>query len=596
MPLSGLTMIKVAPKAVGIAGRNFDLIFRVSGGAGEPGIAIVELPPFVQAADTPPAATLIEPAIEPNGAAEYAVPFSALRPGRGVIQLRINDTLFAIPAAVFRPREFFVVMVLSSNHHDGWDPLCYLFGNTPEQLDLEGDAWIKLRQLEKMYHMRNIPVTWLIDDKVAAKAAKQITEWHTRYGDDYGVLPSSHIHHTAVNLNFERTASEVTEFVNSARECTEHCFDFFTTTFAVDQWIGSVGGQFTEAAYRAGLNGLWGVGFDHRTCDTSMYHRGCPWDVYKPHRENFRIPAGHPSTLWMFQWTTRDALLAMHSPDDGPSGSVIFSTDPDDQRVSGIMSAQPDYWPEVFRGYRANFAAQQREPDDDSTLFNPGVNDFFCFLVHQEDHDCHFPENADFLRRLLDSIGDTATYATMEEVSAWLNLKYAPEQSPTQVLYLEDHLRCHDAVVWYGNLRGPEDWPSGDGHYPPGILFYSGKAMWCCSEGDLFPWRFFNYAPRIACPEDGAYPERDLRQLAHCTNVEVQKHERLVSISGMVEADADLGSVPLVLWHVLRDGSEFAVPRSAKGVVAIRDCLVLAVRLTAGHNVISVSVDLDELR
>lgn len=580
-------MHRVAPKAVGIAGREFMLSFRGNAGDPPPQVVFEQVPPFIECAGNGAAVTNSGVPAE-SGYAEYGIRMRALRPGRGVIRIRIAGELFEVPAAVFRSREFFLCMVLSSNYHYGWDPLCFLIGNTPEQLELEGDAWLKLRQLEKMYHMRGIPVTWLIDEKVAAKAAPQIRQWHAEFGDDYGVMPTSYIHHATVNFNIQKSADEVTEFMRDAIRKTEAMFDFYTTTFAIDQWLGSVGGNFTEGAYRLGLNGLWGVGFDHRTCDTSMFHRGCPWDVYKPDRANFRIPAGHPSRLWMYQWTTRDVLLSMHSPDSGPSGAVVFSTDPDDVFSSRIMFEQPDYWELFYRGYRRHFAPQDHgQGEDGDTCGTPELNNMFCFLIHQEDHDCHRPENADLLRRFLDSVAGTATFATLEEVSAWLNLRYAPEEHPGQIMLTKDHLRCHSKVVWYAGVQKPPDWPEDPDCYPPSMLFYSSEMMWCANEGEELPWRFFDYTPRTAVEETGAYPESDLRKIVRCTGLRASVEDGGFLVEASLVSERAFSKVPLILWHALA-GKDFAQPVTSGPATAIGNSIVLFTPIDAGRSKIEV--------
>lgn len=587
-------MLRVAPKIVGIAGKCASLRFRQDADAPPPRVEIIELPSCLRASASSSATgetpRIIERATPWRDHDEYAIALTAAHPGRGVARVRIGGREFAIPAAIFRPREFFLCMVLSSNYHYGWDPLCYLFGGTPEQLDLEGDAWPKLRQLERMYHQRGIPVTWLIDEKVAAKAAESIRRWHIEHGDDYGVMPTSYIHHCAVNYNHTLSEDEAARFMRETLERTEAHFDWYPTVFAVDQFIGSIGSRFAEGAYRLGLEGLWGVGFDHRTCDTSMYHRGCPWDIYKPDRGNYRIPAGHPSRLWMFQWTTRDCWLSLHSPDSGPSGAVIFSTDPDDQRVSRILFEQPTYWRDFFRGYRENFPmageADSRPAAEETPL---ALNDVFCFLIHQEDHDCHFPENADLLRGFLDAVAGEATFATLDEVVAWLNCRYAPEEHPAQVMYVEDHLRCHSKVVWYAGVEKPADWPGEGETYPPGLVYYDAGMMWCANEGEALPWRFFDYRPRTPVAENEVYPETDLRREITCEGLTVTREGEARVVRAILHSSRAFPSVPLIAWRAL-DASCGMLPIRVPGGIAIREHLVVFPALEAGENAIAISV------
>jgi hypothetical protein len=487
--------------------------------------------------------------------------------------------------AVFRPREFFLCMALSSNHHVGFDPYGYLFGGGPEDLELEGDAWPKLRQLERMCHLRNLPVTWLIDDRVARKAAADISRWRLAHGDEYGIMPPSRIHHNAVNYNTERTVEETLQFVGHCKSATEQCFDFFSDTIAVDQFVGSVGTPFVEAARALGATAVWGMGFDHRTCDTSMFHRGCPWDTYRASGRNYRIPSGDGPGPWMFQWTTRDAMLSLRSPDDGPSGAVIFSTDPDDMRNSHIMFEQPDYWHDLLLAYRANFPAT-------AAPANGGLNDYFCFLIHQEDHDCHHPENADLLRRFLDTTQGEATPATIGEVAQWLSLRYGADRHPAQALWMPDVLRCHDRVAWYAGVHKPHDWPAGTATYPPAILYYDELMMWCASEGDPLPWRFFDYAARLPVAESEVYPEHDLRREVRITEqAAVLDGSRLV-LRASVQAPPLQAPVPVIFWRLLGDKHARRVPERHSGALLIRDAAVLLVTVRDGTGCASLVIDM----
>ncbi|MCX7717014.1 MAG: hypothetical protein N2111_01240 [Candidatus Sumerlaeaceae bacterium] len=516
---------------------------------------------------------------------EWALPLEAVAPGRGVARLQVNGVPREVPVAVFRPREFFLCLVLSSNHHVGFDPYGYLFGGGPENLVLEGDAWPKLRQLERMCHMRNLPVTWLIDDRVARKAAADISRWRTEFGDEYGVLPPSRIHHNAVNYNTERSAAETLDLLEHCKSATESCFDFFTDTIGVDQFVGSVGGHFTEAARDLGACALWGMGFDHRTCDTSMYHRGCPWDTYRASLRNYRIPANGGPGPWMFQWTTRDAMLSLRSPDDGPGGAVIFSTDPDDMRNSRIMFEQPDYWSDLLSAYRANFSAGPAHAGD-------GLNDYFCFLIHQEDHDCHFPENADLLRRFLDATAGQTTPATIGEVAEWLSLRYGADSHPAQALWMPDLLRCHDRVVWYAGVRKPADWPAGGETYPPAILYYDSSAMWYVSDGEPLPRRFFDYGAQHPVAETDVYPERDLRREVTVTLYNIAFQGAHLVLQAAVTAPDLTAPVPVVFWHVLGDALARPSPERRRQALLIRDSVVVFVPVRNGAGTTTVHIDL----
>ncbi len=590
-------MVHLCPKIVGIAGQALDVVLRAAPGAPPPDFEWIELPPILEPAPGGGAAMRHRGPVAPEDPREqYALALRARRPGRGVARARLGGAEVRIPAVVFRPREFFLCMAISSNYHYGWDPLCYLFGGGPEQLELEGDAWLKTRQLEKMYHMRGLPITWFVDEKVAARAGESIARWHLEYGDDYGVMPTSYIHHCAENYNLTRTADQVTAFMRETLEKTQARFDFYTTTFAVDQFIGSVGSHFNEGAWRLGLQGLWGVGFDHRTCDTSMYHRGCPWDLYKPARGNFRIPSPAPSRLWMYQWTTRDAWLSLHSPDAGPSGAVIFSTDPDDARCSRILFEQPGYWEAFFRGYLANFPDCDPATPPQEPAPPPGLNDVFCFLMHQEDHDCGFPENADLLRTFLDGAAGLATPATLEEVNAWLNLRFAPEEAPAQALWLEDHLRCHEKVVWYAGVQKPADFPREGETYPPGVAFYDRHVMWCARRGEPLPWRWFDYAAQTPVAEGDVLPEANPRDTIQIRSMRLEREGAGWRARAELRSPREFARLPLLFWGALpgREGAGRPAALAGGRALAIRDCLAVWAHVREGENAIDEWITLDD--
>lgn len=94
------------------------------------------------------------------------------------------------------------------------------------------------------------------------------------------------------------------------------------------------------------------MGYDHGTCDTSMFHRGCLWDVYKMDMENYRRP-DVDSGIWGFQWTTRDILNTVHCP-GGISGAAIFSTDADDIFFHNILQTEKEYYKRMLECYKGN--------------------------------------------------------------------------------------------------------------------------------------------------------------------------------------------------------------------------------------------------
>ncbi|HOM57674.1 MAG TPA: hypothetical protein PLG27_07995, partial [Candidatus Latescibacteria bacterium] len=108
-------------------------------------------------------------------------------------------------------------------------------------------------------------------------------------------------------------------------------------------------------------------------------------------------------------------------------GSTTFSTDADDIRYNGIPRFQDDYYARLLQEYRRN-------------LSHHDVN---VFLVHQEDHDSHIHGSNDVLEAFVDQVHGMETFATMDEIAAWLNRRFAPEEHPYQLIEMDDPLTCH---------------------------------------------------------------------------------------------------------------------------------------------------------
>lgn len=488
--------------------------------------------------------------------------FPALAPGRGLVRATLDGQRLAARVSVFERRALFLAPVISSNRHEGWDPLCYLFGGTPEGLALAGHAFPKTRQLRKMYHDRGLPITWLIDQAVAAEAGELLTGWHLEHGDGVAALPSSFIHHNAINLNLAPDDGPAVALLGETVRGVEEALGCLVRVAGVDQWVGSVGSRFVRAARGLGLIGLWGLGFDHATCDTSMFHRGAPWDVYKPDPEEYRRPAREAAELWAFQWTTRDVLNTVRTPNGGAGGATLFSTDPDDIRVAGIMRHQPDYWTALLDDWRRN---------------RPW-NDCGVFLIHQEDHDCHFPENADYLRYFLDALPPDVTPATLEEIALWLNLVHAPAGHPRVALLLEDVLRCRDRVdlLW---VEKPADWPGPGERYPAHLAYYDRDRMFFTARPDRLPVRWFDYRRAARAPEDGVLPEAAVPRVA----VEDERWEPAgggsLRYRATLTADVDCPNCPWTVWDPPAGG----IAAGDRVLAATPACVAMLLDIAAGR-------------
>jgi hypothetical protein len=451
-----------------------------------------------------------------------------------------------VPVRIFTDREFFVVFCLQANYHRGWDPSWLpqfypekangepgfvarkragkvgpdVFGSSYMYLFDDGEArqyGISFTPLERILHERRIPVTWLVDAPVAEKMAVKIKAWHETFGDSFAVLPTSCFYENAINFNTQKTQDEAEALLQETADGVSKAFSqngypAYASVAGIDQWIGSVGTNFVRAALSLGFRGLWGMGWDHERCDTSMYHRGAPWDTYKPSKHQFRIPARENERfeLFLFQRTVRDLVNALHL---SPQGATVFSTDPDGLRANGIIKqVKPHYMAELLYGY----------------LKNMKYNDHFIFIVHQEDHDAHHEENNQFIKSFLDTLFEEnlpgVTFATLEEVSQWLAIKYPDNDAPFQVLELDDpldpRLRATIRKRRMKNIRQVYD-PADDEelarimkeHFPDKKLplhlcFYDRSMLFLSYKPHRLPVQMWDYRLREewGVAEDGQYP------------------------------------------------------------------------------------------
>ncbi|HPB31799.1 MAG TPA: hypothetical protein PLB62_10125 [Candidatus Sumerlaeota bacterium] len=416
--------------------------------------------------------------------------------GRGIIKGRTARGPFKIHISVFGEREAFLITALSCNMHKGWDPS--LHDRLPHREccgpDRSGNAFIHVTRMERILHNAGLPVTWFLDPPSALEQLEYFKGGMERHGDEIAFMPSSYSHFNPVNFNTENTLEETRELIQKGARELEGLFGAPVKTLAVDQFIGSLGSHFVHAAAGLGFEALWGMGFDHFTCDTSMYHGGCPWNPYRPDNSDYRIPGRNPLPPWIFQWTFRDLINTVRTP-GGASGAVMFSTDVDDILCTGIAANQSDYYHRLAREF----------------LKNREHNDFLVMTIHQEDHDSWTEDGCAYYERFFKSLPEGFTPATMGEVARWLNVKHPYPSGAVQSLRLEDPLTCKDQVFFpHPDVRKPADWPSGGALYPPHIFHYDRDMQLIFEEGSPIPLRFIDYRKCHPVPETGSYPQESL--------------------------------------------------------------------------------------
>lgn len=427
--------------------------------------------------------------------------FFARKTGRGkvVFKSRHQKGNITIPVVAFSEKEAFLITALSCNRHKEWDPS--LQDRLPHHLccgrGKHGDAFIHVGNMERILHDNGLPITWFIDPPVAKAHRDYFNAGCQSHGDEIAFMPSSFSHFNPVNYNTKKTLEETRNLLREGIKKLERIFKFRISTVAIDQFIGSIGTNFTQAAAALGINALWGMGFDHFTCDTSMFHGGCPWNPYRPDKANFRIPGNSPLALWIFQWTFRDLINTVHVP-GGASGAVMFSTDVDDILCTSIAAHQEDYYHRLAS----------------EVLKNKVMNDMLVMTIHQEDHDSWNKEGLEYYNRFFSNLPKGFTPATMGEVAAWLDLKYPMPQEPSQCLRLEDPLTCKDDVKFiHPDVRKPADWQSGGRQYPPHICYYDANYQIIFIENSPTPFRFIDYRKKYRTTEKGFYPPENLPEV-----------------------------------------------------------------------------------
>lgn len=557
-------MIQLPQKLIFLAGETRSVKLRCDARH----LAVTECPPSINLVNAP-ACTPDGWVLEFCAGKRQAETYETLR-------LRILTTTgefhAAIPCRVLTRNEVFFCVVTTCNTHWGYDPSrMYLCDVNPfkdwskcsgDPLLFHGHSYPSSRFMAEAAHAYNLPMTWLIDHTVAKHHGSELVSFHNQFGDDVGVLPSSYFFHNAVNYNLDRSIEETTAVMEGTISGIQSGLSGGSwvpeiRVGGIDQWVGGLGSKWLEAARACGLRGLWGTAFDHVTCDTSIYHEGLPWDVYRMSRENFRYPSTKASDPWGFPWTTRDLVNSFY---EYPGSSVHYSTDPDDIRHCGIMDNQHDYWDNLLAGL----------------LNNSKHNNASCFVLHNEDHDAHRAWSQRYLLQFFSRLPSSIVRATLDEVTQWLDLCYAEGEHPRQALELEDPLRCHDAVR---SARAPQGfvphakWKIKNGVNPNVIAFYDNNSRWMASEGSYIPEQLIDYKDRNEFQETGVSPKIKLPVITKwketATN-DVATPEVTVEF----ESDRAMCHFPLILWN----------GTAPKGALRLKDASIIWVDIQEGKN------------
>lgn len=533
------------------------------------------------------------------------------------LEQEASTTRVDVPVRVFTGKEFFVVACVQSNYHKGWDcswlPQFYpdmvngepgfiarkkagkvgpgVSGSSHEYLHDASTAkreyGIDFTPLETIFHDNGVPVSWLIDKPVAEQLAPRIVAWHAAHGDAFSVLPTSYFQDNAVNFNIEKTPEETKKrlknTLNGVHEVFKNAgFPRYASVAGIDTWLGSIGSNFVRAAMDLGLRGLWGMGWDHEGRNGGMHHRGAPWEAYKPSKYQYRVPARENERfeLFLFQWTVRDLVNTLHL---SPQGATIFSSNPDDLKLSGIIKQRRpnNFIMEMLSNYHKNMK----------------YNDYFVFIVHQADHDAHDQESNLFLKEFIEELVNEGppgiVLATLEEVAQWLSIRYPDNEAPSQLLELDDPLdpgmrellretRMPTILQVYDPQDDDELARILVEHFPMGRLpvhlaYFDRDMMFLGYKPRHLPVQFWDYRLQDEWiqPEDGQYPMSILPRV----DVFEEVNDGTYKVSFI--SDKFLARMPWIVWNprfTLKPGVSGGVARQTDNAV------VFFINVQAGEN------------
>jgi hypothetical protein len=228
--------------------------------------------------------------------------------------------------------------------------------------------------------------------------------------------------------------------------------------------------------------------------------------------------------------------------------------------------------------------------------------------VHQEDHDSHIHGSNDVLEAFVDQVHGMETFATMDEIAAWLNRRYEREEHPYQLIEMDDPLTCHaqmQAASAVGDIprRFAENksWGRNGKSNPPHVAYYGADFLWICEQPATAPKIFYNYTKSEQYPfaEDGEYPEEAAPALSHVKVRQDYSPARL-SIAFSFDASAAIDALPVVFWaeplNNVREGLLAGVDDSGRPCSVWRTRTALAVLVHGvieGENARTVTVQLE---
>ncbi len=345
--------------------------------------------------------------------------------------------------------------------------LIYTFASIASRYKNSVTALKGMRLLADTLHPHGVPITWLVSADSARVAAKELTEWHDRFGDDVGVAPPE----LSITPVDESGAYEARRDRFAAmREAVQEALPWAECRIA----SGHTDPDMVRICAELGFEGLWGFCWEQIEVD-GITDRGCPWGFYYMDPADRLRPASGGGVLAM-EWTAHDLLKSFHS-----GNPTLYSTDPNDVGRGGLCAWENiDYWKAVADQY----------------IRNTRYNDHVILLQHQESHEmeiadgwrCYTEEDIRetlvFLDRFVSHLKPHARMLTLAE--AGRVYREANEHTASSYMLWEDT----------PTMRPNPDyaWDTCPGPWPKTFLHYDRSAQMMFVDGQVHPVCLRNYA------------------------------------------------------------------------------------------------------
>jgi hypothetical protein len=327
------------------------------------------------------------------------------------------------------------------------------------QLDAVGFPASGAARIAAIAHKHGVPVTWLVDNKSAAKMKDLLTKWHHDYGDD------------VASASWQDWGP------------LKAALPWASTTAA------AAGGHPNVSALEAaGVQSAWGWCWEQAGVD-NITDRGCPWAPFYTSRNNYKLPANYEGKVLAFEWTMRDLNKSLHIH----SGEACrFSTDPDEPRRGRFVYGRAiEYWKQLFDEY----------------VQNTDWNEMIPFMMHQESHEMEwsFPwkvnEGKDKLvanwnavnlnAQALDEFfkyvkSKNVTFMTQPQLAAVYRKKYHGVTPAQYMLFRDIPVQKPVTYVCPGAPIHP-------GPYPLTFLYFDAECQLAFEAGDRLPKLVYNY-------------------------------------------------------------------------------------------------------